>query len=95
MRILKKHIETASLVTCTNLSLRFTFKLPHVYLQNIGSQNHLSQGQMSNFTCVEPNAIEQEETIWLTGIRFNTYVVPKLYDLKLYKTEFSMRKGEV
>ena len=50
---------------------------------------------MSNFTCVEPNAIEQEETIWLTGIRFNTYVVPKLYDLKLYKTDFSMRKGEV
>ena len=82
MRILKKHIETASLVTCTNLSLRFTFKLPHVYLQNIGSQNHLSQGQMSNFTCVEPNAIEQE-TIWLTGIRSNTYVVPKLYDFKL------------
>ena len=61
----------------------------------IGSQNHLSQGQMSNFTCVEPNAIEQEETIWLTCIRFNPYVVPKLYDLKLYKTEFSMRKGEV
>ena len=50
---------------------------------------------MSNFTCVEPNAIEQEETICLTGIRFNTCVVPKLYDLKLYKTEFSMRKGEV
>ena len=60
----------------------------------IGSQNHLSQGQMSNFTCVEPNAIEQE-TIWLTGIRSNTYVVPKLYDFKLYKTEFSKRKGEV
>ena len=49
---------------------------------------------MSNFTCVEPNAIEQE-TIWLTGIRSNTYVVPKLYDFKLYKTEFSKRKGEV
>lgn len=61
----------------------------------IGSQNHLSHCQMSNFTCVEPNAIEQEETIWLTGISFNTCVVPKLYDLKLYKTEFCMRKGEV
>ena len=34
MTILKKYIETASLVTCTNLSLRFTFKLPHVYFQN-------------------------------------------------------------
>ena len=50
---------------------------------------------MSHFTCVEPNAIEQEETIWLTDIGFNPYVVPKPYDLKLYKTEFSMRKGEV
>ena len=50
---------------------------------------------MSNFTCVDPNAIEKEETIWLTVIRFNTYVVPKLYDFKLYKTEFSKRKGEV
>lgn len=33
---------------------------------------------MSNFTCVEPNAIEQQEKIWLTGIKFNTCVVPKL-----------------
>ena len=61
----------------------------------MGLQNQSSQGQMSHFTCVEPNAIEQEEKIWLTGIRFNTCVVPKLYDFKLNKTEFSMRKGEV
>ena len=61
MTILKKYIETASLVTCTNLSLRFTFKLPHVYLQNKRRiTKSLSQGQMSNFTCVEPNAIAQE-----------------------------------
>ena len=61
MTILKKYIETASLVTCTNLSLRFTFKPPHVYLQNKRRiTKSLSQGQMSNFTCVEPNAIAQE-----------------------------------
>ena len=50
---------------------------------------------MLNFTCVEPNGIEQEEKILLASIRFNTCLVPKLHDSKLYETEVSMRKEEL